>query len=595
MPRLLLFAASWLVVVLGASSARAETTWPEWIGPFDPPQFPRGPGFYFSIVKIVLSYAVLFAWVKSTDWVNCDAVRLKLPYRRWNAICFFPFAAAFLLLWIIPWFSLSFPLLLLTYGGTFGWYVWSRNKGRHEADKVFTKDHLKHLFANQLKLVGVKVPEMKQKAAAVPVTLSPRGAANQSDEQMRAIAARQSPGAPAAKALVFKALQSRASGIMVDFSQEAAVVKLLIDSVWLDAETQPRQLADPMLASFKLLCGLKPDERRARQAGTFLAVEDATRTKHPAKLTSQGTKTGERVLIQFEDAQTRKRRLPDLALRQKLQDELQALMNLPKGLILIAAPAGGGLTSLTTVCLAAVDRFTRSALAVEDIRSKDLEVENIPITPYDSLEQETPMAKLPQVLRQFPDVLVVPEYVDAETLGLLCDEAREERLVITTLRAREAAEAFLRPLQTKVSPKKYALAVSGVIVQRLIRKLCEKCREAYPPPPQILQRLGIPPEKVQAFYRPPTQPRQEVCPECNGLGYRGLTALVEVLTLTDALRQQFLAQPTIEGVRTAARKAGMKTMEDEGLLLVVKGVTSVPELARVLKEGAPAPAAPAAS
>src|SRR5262249_23854645 len=135
------------------------------------------------------------------------------------------------------------------------------------------------------------------------------------------------------KALVFKALQSRASGFMIDYTQEAAVVKLLIDGVWLDAETQPRQLADPLLDSLKRLCGLKPEERRAKQTGQFLAVDDNTKAKHPAKLTSAGTKSGERVLIVFEDAQTRKRRLPDLGLRQKLQDELQALMNLQKGLV----------------------------------------------------------------------------------------------------------------------------------------------------------------------------------------------------------------------------------------------------------------------
>jgi len=272
-------------------------------------------------------------------------------------------------------------------------------------------------------------------------------------------------------------------------------------------------------------------------------------------------------------------------------------MNRKQGLVIIAAPPAGGLTSLTTACLAAIDRFTRSAMAVEDKDAKDVEVENIPVVLFDSLEQETPMTKLPGVIRQFPDVLVVPDMVNAETANLLCEEAiSDERLVVTTCRAREAAEALLAPaVQTKVSLKTYAKAVSGVIAQRLVRKLCEKCKEAHPPQPAILQKLGIPADKVQAFYRPPTQQRPEgVCTECGGLGYKGQVALFELLIVDDLVRQTLLKEPKVETIRAAARKAGMKTMEEEGLLQVVKGLTSVQELARVLKEGA-APAAPAAA
>lgn len=600
MRRLLTFAASFAVVALAAAAVHAQSPqqWPDWIGEFKPPKFPRGPGGYFSIIKIGLSVAVLLAWAATVDWINRDTQKIKQNHQRWNAIVFAPFALAFVLQWVIPWFSVSLVLMILAWIGPFAWYVMQRNKPLPDADKVFTPEHIKFLVLSKLKRFGVKVPEgQRKKGADAPLLLTARGAPTQQDEQVRLIGARQSPGFAPAKAVLHKALESRASGVMLDFTQDAAAVRFMIDGIWLDSETQPRAVADPLLASLKTLCGLKPEERRARQQGIFQTTHETTRAKMPAKLTSQGTKTGERALIQFEDAANRKRRLADMGLRQKLQEDLQALLNAPKGLVIIGAPPAGGLTAITTVCLAAVDRFTRSAMAIEDIRSKDLEVENIPITAYDSLEQETPATKMPAVIRHFPDVLVVPEYVDAETLGLLCDEA-DERLMVTTVRAKEAAEAFLRPLQTKVSPKKYIKAVTGVVVQRLIRKLCEKCREAYPPPPQILQRLGLPAEKVPAFYRPPTAPRQkgdEPCPECNGLGYKGQTAMVELMIMTDALRQQAFAQPTVEALRAAARKAGMKSLEDEGLLLVVKGITSVQELARVLKEGTPAAAAQPAS
>jgi type II secretory ATPase GspE/PulE/Tfp pilus assembly ATPase PilB-like protein len=606
MPRVFVFVLGLLLPVLidvSLASAQAPApTWPDWIvtgqpTPFNPPHFPRGVGFYFSIPKIVLSYLMLLLWVATTDWINRDALKLKLPYRKWNTIAYASFAATFLLVWVIPWFWLSFLLLIVAYAAPLYLYVRVRNQGRHEADRVFTKDHLQHLAYGLLSRVGVKPPKGKgeKEGAAVPVTLTPRGAPTQQDEQVRLIGARQSPGFVPARNLIHKAFQNRAAGIMLDYTQEAATVKFLIDGVWLDAETQPRVYADPLLASLKLLCGLKAEERRARQQGSFLAIDDTTKAKSPGKLTSQGTKTGERVLVQFEDATVRKRRLPEMGLRQKLLEDIQAVMAKTKGLVVLGAPPQNGLTGLTTACLAQIDRFTRTVIALEDVRNKDVEVENVQVSTYDSLEQETPQSKLPTVIRQFPDVLVVPDYTDAESLATLCEEAQGERLVVTTVRARDSVEALLRPLLTKIPPKKYALAVEAVVVQRLIRKLCDKCKEAYPPPPQILQRLGLTPDKVPAFYRPPTPrpDRQEICPECNGLGYRGVTGLVELLQVTDLVRATLVKEPTLESLRAAARKGGLKTMEDEGLLLVVKGVTSVPELARVLKEGAAA-AAPTA-
>jgi type II secretory ATPase GspE/PulE/Tfp pilus assembly ATPase PilB-like protein len=583
-PALVCLFATICFVDAGIVCAQSASAWPEWHGSFDPPNFPRGAGNYFSIAKIVASFVVFWLWIAMADWMNRDALRLKLNYRLWNSIICGSFFGAFLLMWVIPWFALSYTLLLAAAVAGPTTYVLRRNKPLHDVEKAFTLDHIKHVLLGK---IGIKTTGKKSKEAESPIKLTPRDTTSPQDEQARLIAARQQKGYVSAGNLIHRAIQKRASAVMLDYTPEAAAVRFQIDGVWIDAEVQPRQAADPLLASLKALCGLKPEERRARQAGQFLAVDDAVKLKLVSKLTSQGTKTGERAVLQFDDPQLRKRRLPDLGLRQKLQEDLQELFKQQKGLIILAAAPGNGLTTLTTVCLSAVDRYTRTAMAVEDVRAKDVEVENVPVTTYDSLEQETPRSKLPGVLRQFPDVLVVPDYTDADTLKVLCDEGREERLVVTTVRAKDTAEALIRPLLTKVSPKTYALATTAVVASRLVRKLCEKCREAYPPPPQILQRLGITPDKVPAFYRPPTQPRQEVCPECGGLGYKGQAMLVEMLTMTDPLRQHLVQQPKVEAIRLAARKAGLKTFEDEGLLLVVKGVTSVQELARVLKEPAP--------
>lgn len=609
MPRILMFLA--VVVLCGAWSAApadaqvaspaAQATgapapkpadeWPDWIGHFDR-GFPRGPGGYLSLLNVSLLILVFWMWISTSDWVNRDAQELKLNYKKWNLAVWGPFAALFMPTFIIPWFYLSLVLLIAAWVVPLMTYVRFRNRQVTEAERAFGIDHARRVLAEKLEPLGIKIRSTpKRDKSVAPVTLVARGAANPADDQKRMITARQAPGHDPARSLLYRGFHNRSTATLLDYTADAVGVRFSIDSVWIDGEKLPRAVGDPLLSCLKILSGLRPEERRARQTGSFHAVDESDGKKYICKITAQGTKTGERVLLQIDDPNLRKRKIEDLGLRQKTLDDLQALLSSKQGLIILAAPTGNGLTTIVSSCLSAIDRFTRSVMAVEDIQAKDLQVENVPVTSFNSLEQESPMTKLPGVIRQFPDILVVPELMNAETATLLCEEATsEDRLVFTTVRAKEAAEALLRPMLTKVPPKKYAVAVSGVLVQRLIRKLCDQCREAYPPPPQILQRLGIPADKVPAFYRPPTQPRQEVCSKCGGLGYHGLTAIHELLVVNDMVRQQLIRDPSLEAVRTVAKKSGMKTFEDEGLLLVVKGVTSVPELARVLKEGTPAPA-----
>ncbi|MBL9084860.1 MAG: Flp pilus assembly complex ATPase component TadA [Planctomycetales bacterium] len=588
-----------------ADAGAPAATWPIWVGDEYPEQFTLknfnyGQGYYLSIPKILVSVVLLLLWIRSCDWVNQDAQHHKYPYLKWNSIVVFPFAAAFILQWFLPWYWIAgFPLLLLSYVGPLFAYVGFRNKKATDDDKVFTSVHIRRVLAEQLAKVGVKIDSKPKTGPVSPVVLNARNAKTPAEKQQREIAARATPGFQAACGILHRSFETQATGIMLDYSAEAVAIKFLVDGVWLDAEPMHRQIGDPALATMKTVCGLKPDDRRTRQHGEFTAFDEFTKHTALCKFTSQGTKTGERVLIQFEDILVHKRRIGELGMRQKMQEDLQELMNRKQGLVVIAAPPAGGLTSLSTACLAAIDRFTRSAMALEDEQNKDIQVENVPVTFYDSLAQETPMSKLPGIIRQFPDVLIVPDMVNAESAALLCDEAStEDKLVVTFCRAKEAAEALLVPaVQTKVPLKAYGKAIAGVIVQRLVRKLCDNCKEAYPPQPAILQKLGIPADKVPAFFRTPTQPRQEVCGNCSGRGYKGQIPLFELLVVDDTVRQTLLTQPKLEALRAAARKAGMKTMEEEGLLQVVKGTTSIQELQRVLREGAPAApaAAPAAA
>ena len=185
-------------------------------------------------------------------------------------------------------------------------------------------------------------------------------------------------------------------------------------------------------------------------------------------------------------------------------------------------------------------------------------------------------------------MIAVRDLVSAELVSVLCREAHQGKLILAAIRANDAAEALLRVLALKVPPAELARAVTAVVGQRLVRKLCEKCKEAYQPPAEVLQKLNISPGRVSAFYRPPqpdpqAKKKPEICPACQGVGYAGRTALFELLIVDDTVRKVLQTTPKLDLLRQAARNAGMRTLQEDGILLVAKGVTSLPELLRVLK------------
>ncbi len=579
---LFLLAAAIAICALGAGDlfAQESSNWPS--VPLDGQDW-RGPGFYLSWVKILVSWLVFLAWVGTTDWVNRDCQIKELDYPRWNPIVFGSFMAAFVLLWLIPYFWVGFFLLLIAYATPLTWYIIYRNSKVEMAERVLTRDHLRYWLAERLLVIGVKM-EVEAKSShekGPPVTLTARGGATERDDNARTLSTRQAPGFRDSRQLIADALARRASAIMLDYSQQGVAVRVMVDGVWLTDEPQPRETADPMLETLKVVCGLNPQDRQSRQEGAFAAEYESIR--YEATLASQGTKTGERVIVQFEDKETRFDTLDDLGMRPKLQEQVTSVLGLQRGFLLFSAMPAAGLRSTMNVLLRSTDRFTREFMAVEEETNRYQEVENIPVTTYKAADGQTPLDVLPKLLRMEPNVVVVRDLVNSDTVGLLSKQVEENRLIIGTIRAKDCAEALVRVLAMKMPGAEFAPAAAAVLNQRLIRKLCDKCKEAYAPTPQVLQQLRIPQGRVQAFYRPPQQP-EEVCPECGGVGYKGRTALFELLVVDDTVRKVLATSPKLDLVRQAARKAGMRTLQEEGILLVAKGVTSLPELMRVMKQ-----------
>ncbi len=574
------------IVVLGdvQTSWAADSAWPNLDSAFQ-----RGPGGYLSLPKIILSWLLFLLWVKTTDFVSQDCLRLRLNYALWNSVVFFTFVVGFLLMWMIPLFLAGFFLLILTYAGPLTAYVIFRNSTVTHEKRILTPEHIKHLYEVRVKQIGVKVDPAKKKAKkeGPPVEFTGQGGKTDRENTANVLLAKQNPGFPVARELVADMMDHRADSVMLDFTEQAVSVRYQIDGVWHNYEPRDRASGDPMLEVFKQVAALKPKERRAKQEGTFQIEFGGAKRK--CRLVSQGVQTGERVVIQMADVVDRMFTFEELGMRPKVEEQLREIMGRPQGFVLFSALPAGGLTTTIDTAVRSLDRFMRDVVAIEDVAHREHDIQNVHLTTFDAAQGETALTALAKAVRSYPNVLVVRDLPDGDTVDFLCDQVGSERLVISGIRAKEGAEALLRVLMLKVPAAAFAPAAAAVVNERMIRKLCEKCKEPFAPPPDLLKKLGVPAGKVQALYRqrqppPPGQNPPPVCEDCLGIGYLGRTAVFELLIVDDGVRKALQTTPKVEAVRNAARKAGMRTLQEEGILMVIKGTTSLEELTRVLKQ-----------
>ncbi len=544
-----------------------------------------GPGLYLSLLKIAACYLLFMMWAYTTDWLSTDAQELKLQHRRWNPVVFGTFLGAFMLVLVLPWFVASYPLLVIAYVAPLASYVVHRNKQVHTAEKVLTASHIKFWLASRMSAFGVNVDteEKDPHETGPPVILTAKGGETDRDDNVNLLSARQAPGFRDARQLVSDALYRRGDSIMLDFTQQAASVRHMIDGVWHADDPIEREIADPMLESFKTLCGLDPNDRQKRQEGTFAA--DYQSLKFDATFASQGTKTGERIIIKLAGEKTQFEELNDVGMRPKMQEQLYKILEAKEGFVLISAPPASGLRSTTNVVLRGCDRFVREFMAVEDEANRYEPVENIMMMTYNSAAGEKQIEILSKFFLQEPNVAVIRDLDSEETINMVCDEVGNERVLVSTIRAKDSTDAIQRVLSLGVPPAKFAKRITAVVGQRLIRKLCENCKVAYAPTPKVLKQLGIPEGRVQAFHRPPQDTEiEEICPECGGIGYYGRTALFELAVIDDSVRRVLASSRDADTLQQALRKAGLQSLQQEGIVLVAKGITSLPELTRVLKQ-----------
>jgi general secretion pathway protein E len=371
-------------------------------------------------------------------------------------------------------------------------------------------------------------------------------------------------------ALLTEAVKENASDIHIEPFENRLVVRFRCDGV-LREVLQPQRVLAPLLVSrIKVMARLDIAEKRLPQDGR-ISLRVAGRAVD-VRVSTLPSGNGERVVLRLLDKQAGRLELGHLGMSQQTQDICDQLINRPHGIILVTGPTGSGKTTTLYAALERLNNKRRNIMTVED-----------PIEYYlDGIGQTQVNTKvnldfargLRAILRQDPDVVMVGEIRDLETAEIAVQASLTGHLVFSTLHTNSAVGAVTRLRDMGVEPFLLSSSLIGVLAQRLVRVLCEDCKQPYTAGKVDCDALGIPEESPPTLYHPAG------CPACSQLGYRGRTGIYELVELDDVMRSMIHDGSSEQDLEQKAREHSPSIRQD-GWLKVLKGETSIEEVLRV--------------
>ena len=579
--RLSLAFFAFFVLVFGAALAHAAEPLPAILAQI--PNMTRGTGMYLNLFKFVPVVLIYILWAWTTDWVEHDTKDLNnLKFGVWNSVVFFSGVLGLILVLAIPIYFLGLGLLLLAYFIPLFTYVYARNQTVPDDQKVLTPYHFGEVANDILHKLGMK-PIFNRDVGTVdragpPITFIGKTQGSTKEDPSRVRQAEESRSFMGAKELVYDAVLRRATDIHLEPTTEQLSVRYRIDGILHAAEPFDRPTGDAVVNVFKVLSAMDISEKRKPQDGSFGAKLQGRDLDF--RVATSGSKAGEKLVMRILDNSAGITKMEDLGMRPKLVEQVRGLVTQPHGMFLCCGPTGAGKSTTLYASLREIDRYQKNIITVED--PIEYHLDNITQMEVNTKAGQTFAAALRSILRQDPDVIMIGEIRDQETASIACQAANTGHMVFSTVHSNDAVTALFRLLDLGVEPFMIASALSGVMGQRLVRILCDVCKEPYKPKPEFLKKANLPVEKVDVFYRRPENPEQ-VCQQCGGTGYFGRTGIYELLVLTEAMKDMIRENPSINKIKAEARKNGMIYLQEDGLRQVIQGRTSIEELLRVVK------------
>ena len=372
-----------------------------------------------------------------------------------------------------------------------------------------------------------------------------------------------------------RAVDSRASDIHIEPFENRLRVRYRIDGVMREVESPPVRLASAVISRVKLMAKLNIAERRLPQDGRIQVRVQGKEID--LRVSTVPTLYGESVVMRILDRGSVVLDFASAGFRPLTEKRFRAALNLPHGIIIATGPTGSGKTTTLYTALQTLNTPDRKILTVEDPVEYQLEgINQIQVKPQINL---TFANALRSIVRQDPDVIMIGEMRDRETAGIAVQSALTGHLVLSTLHTNDAASGITRLLDMGVEDYLLTSTITGMLAQRLVRRLCMQCREPYRPLPEVLKEMGI--HRVAPDVHDPVLYHARGCDACNQIGYQGRSAIMEFLPMSDAIRRLVIQRAGAGDIEGQARSEGMLTMYEDGLLKALDGLTTVEEVLRV--------------
>jgi type IV pilus assembly protein PilB len=376
-------------------------------------------------------------------------------------------------------------------------------------------------------------------------------------------------------ALITQAVQDRASDIHIEPGEHDIRVRYRIDGVLHEITSQSRKIHAGVVSRLKIMAEMDIAERRVPQDGR-ISLKTGGKIVD-LRVSTLPTVFGEKVVMRILDKSSILLQLSDLGFLDHNYARYEASFRKPYGMILVTGPTGSGKSTTLYATLNVINNPEVNIVTVEDPVEYRLQGIN-QVQIHNKAGLTFPTA-LRSILRQDPDVVLVGEMRDHETAQIGMEAALTGHLVLSTLHTNDAPSAVTRLTEMQIDPFLVASAVDVVLAQRLARRLCKRCKEAYEPRPEELKAAGLPWHDDDAL---PTLFKSAGCQTCGNTGYRGRLAVHEVMQVTEEVERLIVERASTDEIAKFARAQGMRTLREDGLAKVLMGATTLEEIARVV-------------
>jgi general secretion pathway protein E len=374
--------------------------------------------------------------------------------------------------------------------------------------------------------------------------------------------------------LVENAISAEASDIHIEPFEDTLRVRYRIDGVLFDQESPPRRLRDAVTSRVKLMAEMNIAERRLPQDGRIRVSLHGRRVD--IRASTIPTVHGESIVLRLLDRGSVFHPLEHLGFPPDTLRVFETLIQRPHGILLVTGPTGSGKTTTLYAALDKINSPDRKIITIEDPVEYQLKgVNQIPVKAKIGLTFAT---GLRHIVRQDPDVILVGEIRDLETVDIAIQASLTGHLVFSTLHTNDAPGAIPRLQDMGAEPYLIASVLEAILAQRLVRRICAACRTADTPSEADIQALGVaPPSDIQLF-------KGKGCEDCRGTGYRGRSGIYELFVISEDVRSLILRRASSRDIRRAAIEGGMRTLRQDGWAKACQGLTTVEEVLRVTQE-----------